>query len=128
MGFSLLEVCLAIFILSIAIIPILDAFSPAIRAGGAEAQITVFANQARKTLNRMIALDFGTLYANRNDPVNLTALLGSESEAAKENFTLDGQSYSPIAAISDASGGSGGLLQLSVTVQCVTLKTLKADY
>jgi hypothetical protein len=44
-------------------------------------------------------------------------------------FSLNGSSYTPAVAITDASGGKGGLLEISVTVNNhVTLKTLKADY
>jgi hypothetical protein len=41
---------------------------------------------------------------------------------------LDGNSYTPTVAITDAGGGTDGLLQLTVTINQVRLTTLKADY
>jgi prepilin-type N-terminal cleavage/methylation domain-containing protein len=127
-GFSLIEVCVTVFILGVAIAPMLDAFSPAVTATGSIEETMVFSNQARKTLSRLTALDYEDLYDNLDAPVNLIDLFGSDTEAAKENFTLKGESYTPTVAITDASGGAGGLLKLSVTIHHVMFTTLKAEY
>jgi hypothetical protein len=79
-------------------------------------------------MNRVMALDFDTLKDNQGDPVDLAALFGSAAEATKENFQFRRENYTPQVAIADASEGSGGLLQLTVTVDHVRLTTLKAEY
>lgn len=128
-GFTLFEILLAVFILALAIVPMLSAFSPAIFTSGAQhEQTAVFVNQARGTLSRVEALDFTTLDVNKGDPVNLATLFGSQAEADKESFTFAGQTYAPAVAISDAGGGVSGLLELTVTVDYVSLKTMKAEY
>ncbi len=126
-GFTLVEIVLVVLILGIAIVPMVGAFSPAFRSTSYSEQTTVFANQVRWTLSRAAALDFATLDANQGDPADQTALFGSVPEANKEKFTFKGQTYTPILAITDASGGTGGLLQLRVTVDDVSLTTLKAN-
>ena len=126
-GFTLVEIVLVVLILGVAIVPMVGAFMPAGRSVSWNEQTTVFTNQARWTLSRAAALDFATLDANQGDPVNLSVLFGSGAEAAKEDFTFRGQSYTPALAVTDASGGVGGLLQLRVTIDDVTLTTLKAN-
>ncbi len=126
-GFTLVEIVLVIFILGIAIAPMVGAFAPAARSVNQNEQTTVFTNQARWTLSRVAALDFGTLDANQGDPVDSISLFGSLAEASKERFIFKGQGYSPTIAITDASAGAGDLLQLRVTVDDVTLTTLKAN-
>lgn len=127
-GFSLVEILIALMILTLAILPIINAIGPAVRTTAAEAQFSVFTNQARATLNRLLSVDFATLSANQGDAVDLTSLFGSAAEADLESFLLNGQRYTPTVAITDASGGAGGLLQLVVTINQVHLTTLKADY
>ena len=56
-GFTLMEICVALFILGIAIAPMLNAFSPALTTTDSVEETMVFTNQARKTLNRVLALD-----------------------------------------------------------------------
>jgi len=126
-GFTLLEIVLAIFILGIALAPMIGAFSPVLQSTRAAEETAVFTNQARWTLSRVAALDFLTLSSNQGDPVNLRDLFGSVPEANKENFTFNGQTFTPTVSISDASGGSGGLLRLAVTIDRVSLSTLKAN-
>ena len=126
-GFTLLEIVLAIFLLGIALAPMIGAFSPVLQSTRATEETAVFTNQARWTLSRVAALDFLTLSSNQGDPVNLGDLFGSTPEANKEKFTFKGQTFTPTVSISDASGGSGGLLRLTVTVDRVQLITLKAD-
>jgi prepilin-type N-terminal cleavage/methylation domain-containing protein len=127
-GLSLLEVLLAVFIIGIAIGPMLNAIAPSITSLATEERTIIFTNQVRSTLSRITGLGFATLDSNRGNPVNLTSLFGTPSEAAKENFTVAGQTYSPVAAITDASGGAGGLLEITASAGDVSLSTLKANY
>ena len=127
-GFSLVEVLVAVFILGIAIVPMVTAFSPAIHSLEGEGEMTVFSFQASYTMNRIADMEFATLNSNQGNPVDLAGLFGSPDEAAKESFSSRGQSYTPTVAIVDASGGVGGLLEITVTVENVILKSLKAEY
>jgi prepilin-type N-terminal cleavage/methylation domain-containing protein len=127
-GFSLVEILIAVMVLSMAIVPIINAIGPAVKTTAAERQFSVSTNQARATLNRLLSVDFATLNANQGDAVELTSLFGSTAEANLENFLLNGKLYTPAVAITDASSGAGGLLQLTVTINQVRLTTLKADY
>jgi prepilin-type N-terminal cleavage/methylation domain-containing protein len=127
-GFSLVEILIAVMVLTLAIVPIINAIGPAVKTTAAERQFSVSTNQARATLNRLLSLDFATLNANQDDAVDLTSLFGSTAEANLENFLLNGKLYTPAVAITDASSGAGGLLQLTVTINQVRLTTLKADY
>jgi hypothetical protein len=127
-GFTLFEILMAILIMTIAIVPMIQAFGPALFFTGTEEGVGVFTNRARHTLNRIVAADFGTLddlvRNNQANPVNLDALFG----AGQESFSFRGVTYTPQAVITDASGGSGGLLDIAVTIDQVTLKTGKANY
>jgi prepilin-type N-terminal cleavage/methylation domain-containing protein len=127
-GFTFLEIMLVVLILAIAIVPMVRAFAPAVLTASTDEETTVFANQARGTLNRVMAYDFDTLENNQGDPVDLATLFGSAAEADKETFSFKGKNYTPIVAITDASGGLGGLLQLSVTAEQVRFATLKSQY
>ena len=127
-GFSLFEIVLALLILAIAITPIVSAYAPAMLSTAHKKETMVFTNQAKWTLNRMLALDFDTLNNNQGNPVDLESLFGSAGEAAKETFSLNGKSYTLTVAITDASSGAGGLLELTVTLDHISLKTLKAEY
>lgn len=127
-GFTLFEILMAVLLLAVAIAPILNAFTPAMITTGNEAQLTVFNQYARGTLNRTAVLDFKVLNTYKGDPVVLSDLFGSTDEAAKETFSFQGESHTPAVAIVDQSGGEGGLLEISVTLGSVNLKTLKAEY
>lgn len=127
-GFSLIEIIVAVFILGIAIVPMINAFSPMSQSIHSEEKIIFMSNQVRSTLNRIIALDFATLDSNMGDPVDLATLFGGSGEADKENFIFRGQNYTPQVAIIDYSGGLGGLVKITVTLGGVTLETLKTDY
>ena len=63
-GFTFLEIILVVLILAIAIVPMVRAFSPGTLSAKIEEETTVFTNQARGTLNRVMALDFDTLNSN----------------------------------------------------------------
>lgn len=127
-GFSLVEILMAIVILAVAIVPMMNAFKPALVSTGSGERLAVFTNQARSTLNRAVALDFATLNYNKGTPVDLDGLFGTPAEAAKETFSYEATSYTPTISVADASGGVGGLLEITVTIEDVALKTLKADY
>lgn len=128
-GFTLLEIIIALLLMVMAVVPMMDAFSPSIQAGGIAERQGVFSGYARGTLARTAALGYAALDVNRGNPADLAALFGwpgspNPAEAAKENFTYQGVTYTPQVAIVDASGGTGGLLQISVTVQDVVLTSL----
>jgi len=127
-GFTLFEIILAVLILAVAIVPMLNAFSPAIFATTAQEETAVFINQARGTLNRIAVLDFETLSSPQVNPVDLAALLGSQAEADKETFTFKGQAVIPAVAIADVSGVAGGLLELTASIAAISVSTLRAEY
>lgn len=127
-GFTLVEIIIAVALLAIAIVPMVNAYGPAIFSTSTEEETAVFTNQARGTLSRVAALDFATLDNNQGDPVDLATLFGSVPEAAKETFSFQGDAYTPTVAIADVGGGDGGLLKLTATMDRVSLKTLKAEY
>ena len=52
-GLTLVEMAVALLILSIVIIPMMDSFSTALITAGGEERQTVFTNQARGTLYRI---------------------------------------------------------------------------
>ena len=45
----------------------------------------------------------------------------------KESFVYLGATCAPVVAIADASGGAGGLLEITVTLRTVSLQSLKAN-
>ena len=121
-GFTLFEVLLAISILVVAIVPIVRAYRPSVFSTGLELRQAICANQARQTLNRLLSLDFNTLWANQGNPINLNHLF----TASDETFFLQGFSQNPVVSIVDASGGAGGLVEITVTAADVTFKALRA--
>jgi prepilin-type N-terminal cleavage/methylation domain-containing protein len=127
-GFTFLEIILVVLVIAIAIVPMVRAFSPGVLSANTEEETTVFTNQARGTLNRVMALDFDALNSNQGAAVDLATLFGGGAEAAKESFTFKGENYTPTVAITDASGGAGGLLELTVTISHIHDTTLKAQY
>jgi len=127
-GFTLVEVLVVLVLLALATIPMISAFAPAASSARIEEAEAVFANRARGTLNRVLMLDYARLSTNQGAAVNLSQLFGSAAEAAKERFVLRGVTYTPVVAISDAGGGTGGLLRISVKVGTVELATLRAEY
>jgi len=127
-GFILIEVVLAGIILAIAIVPMVNAFRPALISTGIGERLAVFTNQAESTLNRAVGLDYDTLNNNLGNPTDLAGLFGSAAEANREMFTFEDTDYNPTISIADASGGVGGLLEITVTIEEITLKTLKSDH
>jgi Tfp pilus assembly protein PilV len=143
LGFTIFEILLAMIILVIAIIPMVNAFAPSLLSTGQTEEQAVLTGQARSTMNRLLDLNFQTLYEKRGDPANLADLLGSAEEANKENFDYLGTTYTPVATIctaicttttttsctrvTDCVTGKSGLLELTVTLKNVKLQTLKAE-
>jgi prepilin-type N-terminal cleavage/methylation domain-containing protein len=126
-GFTLVEVLLVVLLLGIAMVPMMAAFKPALSGVGPDEQELVLANQARGTLHRALSVGYATLNANQGSPADLASLFGSAAEAAKEDFSFGGSNYTPVVSISDASGGTGGLLRVSVDVGEISFSTLKAN-
>ena len=127
-GFSLLEMIMVLLLLAVAIVPMLNAFRPTLASQSAEEGTLVFHNRARWTLSRVMTNSFAALDARKSNQVDLVTLFGSAGEAARESFVFRGTNYQPQVAITNVSGGVGGLLQVSVRLQNVTLGALKADY
>jgi prepilin-type N-terminal cleavage/methylation domain-containing protein len=125
-GFTLFEIVVTLLIMAVAIVPMMNAFAPALLATGQGEEQTVLTGQARETMNWFLDLDFQTLVDNRTNPANLVALFVSQAAPDKPRFSYLGQTYTPVVAITDASGGAGGLIELTVTLRNVTLQTLKA--
>jgi hypothetical protein len=123
-----MEILLAIFILGVSIVPMLGAFQTSFQTGEDEGDVTLITNRARGTLDRVMSIEFSTLSGNSGFPVDLATLFGSAEEAGKESFTHKGESYTPVLGISDVSGGTGGFLEISLTLDQVNLKALKAEY
>ena len=113
-GFTLFEIFLTILILAIAIVPMMNAFAPALLSTGQEEKQAVLTSQARMTMNGLLNIDFATLDAKKATPGDLVAMLGDQAAAGI------------IVSVTDASSGAGGLLELTVTLKTVKLQTLKA--
>ena len=127
-GFSLFEMLMVLVLLAVAIVPMLNAFGPTLASQSAEEGALIFYNRARGTLSRVMCFPFSTLNARQGNPADPVALFGSTGEAARESFVFRGTNWQPAIAIADASGGTGGLLRVSVRLEDVTLSALKADY
>jgi prepilin-type N-terminal cleavage/methylation domain-containing protein len=127
-GFTFFEIIMALLILAIAIVPMMNAFAPALLATGQGEEQAVLTGQARRTMNRLLDLDFRSLDVNQGNPANLVALFGSQAEVDKESFVYLGVTYPPpVVTIADASAGAGSLLELTVTLKTVSLRSLKAN-
>ena len=113
-GFTLFEIIMALLILAIAIVPMMNAFAPALLATGQGEEQAVLTGQARQTMNGLLDIDFATLDAKKATPGDLVTMLGDQAAAGA------------VVSVTDASGGAGGLLELTVTLKNVTLQTLKA--
>ena len=115
-GFTLFEIVLALLILAVAIVPMMNAFAPAILATGQGEEQAVLTGQARQTMNGLLEMDFATLDAKKAAPADLVTMLGDQAATGV------------IVSVTDAAaaGGAGGLLELTVTLKNVTLQSLKA--
>ena len=126
-GFTLFEIIIALFIISIAVVPMMKSFGPAMKAGAFVEKTAVLTNQARATMERMLVLDFDTLKLKVDDsqPLSGNAVFGDSNES----FTFEGASYAPEITIIDSSGDtSKTLLTLTVAIDDISVSTLKAEY
>ena len=120
-GFTLFEVMVTIFILSLAVVPMMKSFRPAMMSSAGVAKTTVLTNQARGTLERLSAVDFNTLN------ICTSELSTDFFEDNLEKITFEGIDYDPKITITDAAGDST-LLKLTVTIETISFSTLRADY
>lgn len=125
-GFTLFEIIIAIFIISLAIVPMMEGFRPAMMTAASVEKTAVLTDRARGTLNRMLATDFDTLQSKADaQPHTGTDVFGD----SEETFVFDGISFSPEITISDQSGDSSKtLLNLTVKIDTISFTTLRADY
>ena len=119
-GFTLFEIFLALLILAIAIIPMVNAFAPALFSSGQEEEQAVLTGKARSTMNGLLELDFRTLDVNKGNPAYFVDLLGDQ--AATDTLV----SVTDVSGIDAQGNPISGLLELKVTLKNVTLHTLKA--
>jgi hypothetical protein len=131
-GFTVAEIIIATAIISIAIVPMMKAFGPAIMATGSVEKTTVITNQARRTMDRLLSLDFDTLKKKIGTrPCN--DIFDDPGDPC--TFIFKGIDYTPVIKIIDASGDET-LLELQVAIDGLIVgktgknyfSTLKADY
>jgi prepilin-type N-terminal cleavage/methylation domain-containing protein len=126
-GFTLFEIIIALFIISIAVIPMMKSFGPAMSTAAIVEKTAVMTNQARATMERLLVLDFNTLKSKVDDsqPLSGNDVFGDSNES----FTFEGASYAPEITIIDSSGDtSKTLLTLTVAIDDISVSTLKAEY
>ena len=82
---------------------------------------------AQGTLNRVIEKSYSTLKPHMGTATSLSAILGGPA-AAQETVSFNGKTFVPTVTITDASGGSGGLMEITVTLDTLVFKTLKVDF
>lgn len=126
-GFTLFEIIIALFMISIAVIPMMKSFGPAMSTAAIVEKTAVLSNQARATMERLLVLDFDTLKSKTDlsQPLTGDNVFGDSNET----FTFKGDSYSPSITITDASGdASKTLLDLTVAVESLSISTRKADF
>nr|WP_320015246.1 hypothetical protein [uncultured Desulfobacter sp.] len=127
-GYMMMDLMVAMLLLAIAVGPMINAFFPSFAAMNYERRTSVMTAGAMGTLNRVAALCYETLNANLGSPANLSALLGSVSAATQETVVFNGQAHVPVVTVTDYSGGVGGLLEITVTLDTIVFKTLKAQF
>ncbi len=130
-GFTLFEVILVIVILLIAIVPMMDAFRPALFATSAEERRVIFTNCVRQTLYRALSTNYGDLEkrVNRTETIKASLLFGNSDD----NCRCSGGTYDPDVKIDYAAYDAQnnpflGLLTIRVTIDEISLEALKADY
>jgi len=126
-GFTLFEIIMALFIISIAVIPMMKSFGPAMSTAAIVEKTAVLSNQARATMERLLALDFDILKlkVDESQPLSGNDVFGDSDET----FTFKQASYTPSITITDASGdASKTLLDVTVALDSVSISTRKADY
>lgn len=126
-GFTLFEIIIALFIISIAVIPMMNSFGPAMSTAANVEKSAVMTNQARATMERLLVLDFNTLKSKVDDSQPLTG--NNVFGDSDETFIFEGDSYAPSITISDASGdASKTLLDLTIELDDMSISTRRADY
>ena len=126
-GFLMMDLMIAILLMAIALGPMINSFFPSFTAMDSQGRRAVMTAGAQGTLNRVAGRTYDSLKLYIGTSPTLAALLGGPA-AAQETVSFKGQSYLPVVTITDASGGSNGLLEISVTLDTIVFKTLKAAY
>ena len=126
-GLSLLELLIALGLLATALLPMMLAITPSLRLTQEEERLTVIANAARGTLQRVTAQTYPTLANYVTNQVNLAALLGATA-AAEEMVVLNGVSRTPVVSIAPVGVGTVGLLEVSVRLDELRFSTLKSAW
>lgn len=112
----------------------MESFGPAIMATASVEKTTIMTNQAKRTMDRLLSLDFDTL-KNNIGTRSCDDIFDDPDDPC--TFTFEGSLYSPEITILDASGdGSKTLLELRVVIDGLKVgnpvknyfSTLKADY
>jgi hypothetical protein len=124
-GFLMIDLLIVILLMAIALGPMITSFFPSFNAMADQRRRAVMTAGAQGTLNRVAGLPYDTLETHMGAPADLAALLGSVAAAAEEAVDFNGQSHVPVVTLTDA--GSGGLLEISVTLDTIVFQTLKAD-
>jgi len=133
-GFTIAEILIAISIITIAIVPMMKAFGPAIMATGSVEKTTIMTMQAKRTMDRLLSLDFDTLQENIGTRPCDDILDDPDDPCT---FTFKDSDYIPEITIIDASGDeTKTLLELRVAIDGLIVgktgknyfSTLKADY
>lgn len=127
-GYLMMDLMVAILLMAIAIAPMMNSFFPSFNAMTHERRTAVMTAGALGTLNRLAGLPYATLETNIGSPADLSTLLGSASTAAEETIEFNGQDHVPVVTVSDAGGGTDGLLEITVTLDTIVFQTLKADF
>lgn len=94
-GFSLIEILIAMLILSIAIIALADLFLWAIRKNGQSSQMSKANQYAQEKLEELFATDFGTLSVNNNTDCAFDWGLGSDVSISVANCWQSGADPCP---------------------------------
>jgi type II secretory pathway pseudopilin PulG len=137
-GFTIAEIIIAITIISIAIIPMMKSFGPAIMATASVEKTFILTNQAKRTMDRLLSLDFDTL----KDNIGIWSCDDDDNNFFDDpedpcTFLFKGIKNIPVITIIDASGDeSKTLLELQVAIDGLIVgktgknyfSTLKADY
>ncbi len=126
-GFSLLELLLALAVMAVAMVPILDTFTPATRQAAAPVVSALELNYAREKLDDLRAMAYADLINSGPVPSPLFS-----DTVTIQGRTVGRKVYIDFFTFSLGGGtggwqGTGGLKHLAVEVGTVLLETLKAD-
>jgi prepilin-type N-terminal cleavage/methylation domain-containing protein len=127
-GFSLTELLVVIVILAIAIVPMINAFAPARRAGPLPQRSAALLCATEGILNQALDLGYAELAACRSAPATVLPMLAARNGTTTTGIVHRGTTYTPTLELADAGGGTGGLIMVTVTLGDETLVGLKAQY